>query len=274
VCSVSLIARQSVIYPLAGGKIVVDHYDRVSRSLFLRGRFESEVVAALKKYLSPGMTFFDVGANIGLFSIIASQLVGPLGKVHTFEPDPRNFRRLTRNIAISHFSNVILNQLALLDKNGTISLRSVAEDGLGMFSTVGEPLRGVPPTIRTSEKTLTQEVTCSTLEEYAIHHRVERIDLVKVDVEGAELSVLRGCEQLLKRKDAPVLIVEFNRVTSGVLGYDLVTLRRYVESLGYILYRITENGTLSKLGNVLGISRYENLVAVKPAHSQRKVRSA
>lgn len=264
--SFSLLFTESFIYPLSagGGRIVVDRNDKLARALFLRGNFDGEVGAALAKFLHPGMTFLDVGANVGLFSIIGSRLVGSRGVVHSFEPDPRNFCRLVRNVAVNNVSNVILNRMALMEKEGPIALRMLAEDGWGLYSSVGEPLIGAAKPRDLSGKTVTRLVTSSTLDTYVHEKKMKRVDLVKIDVEGTELSVLKGGEQLLGGKNGPVLIIEFNRVTTGVLGYDLCALQKYVESFGYTLHRITDGSrSLTKLGNVSDISRYENLVAVK-----------
>jgi FkbM family methyltransferase len=269
-CSFSLVIAQSFIYPLSagGGRIVVDRNDKLARTLFLKGNYESEVGAALIKFLRPGMTFLDVGANVGFFSIIGSRLVGSKGAVHSFEPDPRNFRRLARNVAVNNVSNIILNRMALMEKEGSIALRMLTEDGWGLYSSVGEPLIGVAEPRKLSGKTVTQRVVSSTLDKYVWEKKVKRIDLVKIDVEGTELSVLKGGERLLGGKNGPILIIEFNRLTTSVLGYDLCTLKEYVESLGYTLHRITDgSGSLTELGNVSNISRYENLVAVKSMRS-------
>jgi hypothetical protein len=139
----------------------------------------------------------------------------------------------------------------------------LAEDGWGLYSSAGEPLMGVEEPSGLSGRILTEQVASSTLDRYVLENKVEKIDLLKVDVEGAELSVLRGGERLLREK-APVLIIEFNRNTTRVFGYGLSALKEYIESFGYTLYRVSEGGrNLKKLGNVLDISRYENLVAIK-----------
>jgi FkbM family methyltransferase len=270
VCAFRLLISKSFVYPLgaSGGRIVVDRNDKVARRLFYVGNFDSEVGTVLSTFLRPAMTFFDVGANVGFFSILASRLVGPKGHVFSFEPDSRNFDRLARNISVSRISNVVLNRMALMDKDGSIKLKVLAEDGWGMYSSVGEPLTGVKEPRGLSGETVTQHVKCSTMDSYVMENKIGEIDLVKIDVEGAELSVLRGGKKLLGRKRGPALVIEFNRITAGILGYDLFQLRQYVESLGYTLYRVTKEGRiLTKLGDVLDISRYENLVALKGTHS-------
>ena len=221
----------------------------------------------LSKFLRSGMIFLDVGANIGIFSVLVSGLVGPKGRVLSFEPDPANFRRLARNIYMSRLSNVVLNRIALMDRKGLVPLKALVEDGWGMYSSVGEPLSGVEEPSGLSGGRVTHLVRCSTLDEYVRENGIRSVDLVKVDVEGAELSVLRGGEKLLRARRAPVLIIEFNRVTTRIMGYDLLELRRYVESLGYTLHRLVGGGRyLTKLG-VLDIARYENLVALKSTHA-------
>jgi FkbM family methyltransferase len=269
VCAFRLTIGQSFFYPLGsrGGRIVVDRNDKVARRFFYFGNFEGEVSTVLSRFLRPGTTFFDVGANVGIFSILASGLVGAKGRVFSFEPDPANFGRLARNISVSRISNVVLNRFALMDREGSVSLKVLPEDGWGMYSSVGEPLRGVKEPRGLTGETVTHQVDCSTLDNYVRDNRVEGVDLVKIDVEGAELSVLKGGERLLSARRSPVLVIEFNRITADIMGYDLFQLRQYIESLGYTLHRVTGGGRdLTKLG-VLDISRYENLVALKSNHS-------
>jgi FkbM family methyltransferase len=268
VCAFRLLIAESFVYPWGKGRIVVDRNDKTSRRLFYLGTYENEVGTVLASYLRPGMTFLDVGANVGIFSILAAQLVGPTGRVFSFEPELNNFRRFVRNLSINHFTNITVNRLALMDRVGSISLKVLAEDGWGMYSSVGEPLRGVKDPKGLSGHIVRQRVECSTLDDFVRQNRLGRIDMVKVDVEGAELSILKSGKRLLGGESAPVLIVEFNRITTRACGYDLVTLKKYLEALGYTLYRVIEEGrTLARVTDVLGISRYENLVALKTVHS-------
>jgi len=249
------------VYPLSpsDGRIVIDQNDMISRKIFLRGGFESEVVGVISKLLRPGMVFFDVGANIGVFSIIASKIVGPSGQVHSFEPDPLNFRRLVNNIRENNAINIRANRIALMDREGTVALRSFAKNGLGAFSSVGEPVAR-----KSLARIISQPVTSSTLQRYASGMGIRRIDVMKVDVEGAELMVLKGGEKLLRVTKAPAIICEFNASAVKALKYDLQELRYYIESLGYAIFRITDNyGHLTRIGENLEIPNYANLVAIK-----------
>ena len=143
--------------------------------------------------LSPGDKFIDVGANIGYFSFLAAKKVGQNGKVYSFEPSKREYERLTQCIPINHVDNIVHYNLALSEQQGAIyfftdefhtGLNSIEEDSGG----------------QTNEK-----VICARLDEVV---KDGKIDLIKIDVEGAELKVLRGTERLLKTKHVQKLIIE------------------------------------------------------------------
>jgi FkbM family methyltransferase len=271
VCSMQLAFGKPVAYAVgrSGARIVIEQNDIVSRIFFLKGKYEARVGGAISRLLGPGMTFVDAGANIGLFSLLASKIVGHQGQIHCFEPDPRNFRRLLTNIRLSKASNITANKIALTDQEGYVDLRMVEDDGWGRFSSLGQPAPGVLMP-RRAAKFVTERVRCSTLSQYAAEKGIRRIHLVKLDVEGSELLALRGGQELLGRKDAPALICEFNAKTLPSLGYDVATLREYIESFGYRLYRIIDDyGGLAPVGKTMEIQSHTDLLALK---SKRKLR--
>ncbi len=126
ICAVEIHrARSELIYHLTyyverfGVKIVIDGRDVLSRRLFFHGRWEDEVAACIFGMLRPGMTFFDVGANIGFFTLLASKIVGRNGTVHSFEPDRQNFARLTQNIRQNNLVNIRANRIGLETKRAS-----------------------------------------------------------------------------------------------------------------------------------------------------------
>ena len=109
--------READCHPVPGARVIVSLNDRVGR-LMWTGCYEPELVALLRKVLDPGMTFVDVGAHIGYFSLIAAALVGEKGVVHSFEPDPDCFSRLVVNSSV--YSWVKTHNSAVADRNGEI----------------------------------------------------------------------------------------------------------------------------------------------------------
>lgn len=166
--------------------MVVDRYERATTDLF-------------KQLLRPGMVFVDVGANIGYFSLLAAKLVGTEGKVYAFEPEPGNHGLLRKNIELNSYSNIQAIRKAVSNKSETTQLFLSALDS-GSHSLYSEAARGVNESV---------QVTTTTLDSFLAAEAWPGIDLVKIDVEGAELGVLEGMESLIERSPALKLIVEY-----------------------------------------------------------------
>lgn len=164
-----------------------------------KGLGEPEVQSALVQHLRPGMTFYDLGANIGFFSLMAARLVGPQGHVFSFEADPEIAARLRENLARNRFPNARVEQRAVWSESSTVSFARVdpgtsPDRGLGHVST-GDLTSN---TIR---------VEAISLDQFAAENSAP--DFVKCDVEGAEREVFRGAAKLLAAK-RPMLLVEMH----------------------------------------------------------------
>lgn len=162
------------------------------------GTYEPALLAALRARLRPDSVSFDVGANIGAVTLVMSEL-SPRGRVFAFEPSPANFAHLVGNLAANHASNVVAEQLALYDENATLPF--TVSDAYPAGSHVPAAEGGRPTTT----------VEAVRLDDYVERQRLSRLDLVKLDVEGAEMNVLRGARRTMARL-APDLVVEVNPV--------------------------------------------------------------
>src|SRR3990172_2612704 len=105
-----------------GATITVDLADLLQRFLYFLGYYEYGVTKLVTSTLRPGDTFIDIGANIGYFTLVASPLVGPSGKVHSFEPIPGIFSTLQSNVAANGLTNVRMNQAAIFETDGELEL--------------------------------------------------------------------------------------------------------------------------------------------------------
>jgi FkbM family methyltransferase len=170
-----------------------------SEKYYWTGLHEHALQLALLQNLHQGSVYWDVGAHIGFTSLIASRLVGPSGRVEAFEPFPPNQRRLARSIKLNGCTNMTVHPEALSSAGGHRSF--FVHEASVMGSLIEGAANG------------TIEVPCATLDDMA--KRLPRPDLVKIDVEGAELDVLLGGERLLAA-ERPNLIVEFT--TTRLLG--------------------------------------------------------
>jgi len=166
----------------------------------LQGTGEPAVQQAIQQHLRPGMTFYDLGANIGFFSLLAARLVGPAGRVVSFEADPEIAARLTENLSYNNFTHAAVEEKAVWSEPGTVSFARVDSNtspdrGLGHVS-VGE---------KTAAGAISVEAI--SLDQYVLSHPPP--DFLKCDVEGAEVPVFQGAERLIREK-RPVLLVEMH----------------------------------------------------------------
>jgi FkbM family methyltransferase len=176
---------------------------------YLTGDAEPEVQAALAELIEPGQTVYDVGANIGFFTILCSRLVGPQGKVYAFEPIPDNVATLRRNIALNDLTNVVVVEQALSASTGTAEMfvslwsafHSLNLDGASKRDNHGPD--GGEITVETV-----------TLDEFVQGEGISAPDLIKLDVEGAELLVVEGMRETL-RAVQPLLLCEIHDTKHG-----------------------------------------------------------
>jgi FkbM family methyltransferase len=161
-------------------------------------------------FLREGMTVFDVGANVGELTLLFSRFAGESGAVHAFEASGSVYKKLELVCRAAGKRNVELNHLALSDVNGSIRLH-VYEDAYSSFnSQAARPLKnyGLP-----LEPIELEEVSAVTIDDYCQDKKIERIDLLKIDVEGAELQVMRGARRMLQSKSIRCLTFEFGQTT-------------------------------------------------------------
>jgi FkbM family methyltransferase len=229
--------------------------DELASRYALNREFEPEVCAFFRDRLFPGGVVFDVGANIGHFTLLAAKHVGSLGHVHAFEPSPKEFRKLASNVVLNQFANVTLNQTAICDRTGTIAFH-LCEDGLGLYNSLAKSIHPTAVTII---------VPCTTIDDYVVLHGIRKVDLVKIDVEGAEPMVLRGASTLLSRGDAPIVVCAFADPTLQGGGATSHMLRRAFEEFGYQLYRYDTSARQLIVEPERSWYQYDNLVCAKCA---------
>lgn len=212
-----VIPRLPLPRPIAlpdGFTMSLDPASAYERDLYFRA-CEPDTYSFIRSALRPGMTVIDCGANLGFYTLLASVTVGPLGRVFSFEPTPQIFARLLGHIDANQLTNVSAMPLALSDVNGEAHLWEMRSVNHGMNTLIdgyddGVDL-GVRPVARLDD----------TLP--GIH-----ADLVKVDVEGSELNLLRGAVRTIA---TATLIVELSRPTMRPFGYEPEDVLTFLRSL-------------------------------------------
>lgn len=200
----------------------------------LLGTYEAGTVRRYRALLAPGAVVFDVGAHVGYHTLRFAALVGRGGRVFAFEPHPGNFRLLRRNVERRALGQVTLIPQAVSVAPGRQSLH---ETPLSMGHSL-LPLK---------EHTGRVEVTRASLDHFAREQGIERADLIKIDVEGAEPEVLEGMRGLAGRSPRLVVIVEFKPALLARRGLLPEHLPQLLTSMGFAVSRIGARGALIPL---------------------------
>jgi FkbM family methyltransferase len=200
--------------------------DSIARALFLYGTYEICSTRLIQALLRPGMTFVDVGANIGYYTVLARRAVGATGSVYAFEPNPAVFPRLEENLRLNDLlGQVQVRSQAVARASGEIRFyRSTVTDNSGLSSIL-------PGAGRAEEG---EVVPCVSLDDFVATFPTGRsIDAMKIDVEGAELEVLAGASALLARDDAPAIV--FETLDVGAVGSFLVPRGYAIRRIHYTM---------------------------------------
>jgi FkbM family methyltransferase len=175
--------------------------------IYYLGYSEPEIANFINYYLKPGMCFVDIGAHLGEYCLLASSVVNNKGKVYAFEPNPDIIPFLFNNIKHNSLENVVVVNSAVSSSNGQVILHIHKEASMSSLRKIKSG----------NDNDFIKKVTVSTvcLNSYFFDNS-RKIDIIKVDVEGAELDVIIGASCLLKKsiKDAPIWILEFNPLTN------------------------------------------------------------
>ncbi|HUQ63769.1 MAG TPA: FkbM family methyltransferase [Acidimicrobiales bacterium] len=215
--------------------------DSASRELFFVQYQEPALVPILTATLGPGACFYDVGANIGVYTLWAAALVGGSGEVHAFEPVPATRAMLADLVDKNRAANVNVVGAAVGDREGSVLLQvPVGASGLGS----AVPRRWDVP-VHTVESPLT------TLDNYVRTHRPP--DLVKIDVEGFELSVLKGMTNLL-RDSRPMVVLEVLDAHLRAADTSIADIQQHFAGYGYSIWNLTRRG-IREFGDQLGHSQ-------------------
>lgn len=185
-------------------------------------------------YLQEGMTVFDVGAGIGELTLMFSRFVGASGEVHAFEPSSESFKRLTTICTAASLSNTHLQQLALSNGGGKLILHSYGADYLSWTSQAERPLERYGINVKSES---TEEVLAQTVDSYCEASGVCKIDLLKIDVEGAEFQVLLGARRMLESGAIRCVAFEFGQTTFD-MGNDPSDIETYLNDVGYVLRNV------------------------------------
>lgn len=222
---------------------------------------EEATTALFRSVAKPGNVVLDLGANIGYFALLAAKLVGPGGRVFAFEPEPRNFGYLTKNIELNGYRNIQAFQKAVSDKNGSTDLYVCSYDSghhtIHQYEGIEAYRRG-----RASEKQAVRIETVA-LDDF-LKDKTDCVDVIKMDVEGAEALALAGMRNTLNKNRHVRVLLEFFPLLMKKMGSDP---RVYAESLlndfGFSIYAIGHEYSLENTERgLIRVRTFDELMAL------------
>jgi FkbM family methyltransferase len=198
--------------------------------------WEPGVTRLIDRLIVPGMTVVDAGAHVGYFTLLAARKVGPNGRVYAFEPALENFTLLVRNIGLNGYRNTFPKQIAVSDKDG--------ETALYLYSdSVGHSL--YPETTGTSRTTKTVRTT--TLDRFFEEEGWPPVQLIKMDIEGAEPAALEGMMGLRRRNQDLRIVLEYVPHILQSAGRNPRRFLERIRQLGFTIRIIRDDGRLEEL---------------------------
>ncbi len=221
-----------------GFKIFASPHDYVSYQIVFLDFYDKWLTSFMKAHIYEGCVCLDIGTERGWFTLLMANMVGRKGRVDAFEAFPPTYKKLENNIALNNFHWINAYNLAVCDRSGAMhfvppsdTISSQADNGgVGHLTDKLVPNSIKVPTI--------------SIDEYAEHHPFERLDIIKIDIEGAEYAALIGAEQVI-RKFRPKLVIEYNRECAKRAQTSIEELDHLLNSYGYDRY--TFYGCLKKL---------------------------
>jgi FkbM family methyltransferase len=217
--------------PAQGGwRFCCDLRDSIAREVCFTGQYEPQETALVQAILKPGMTFVDVGANWGYFTMLAAHHVEKKGRVICLEPDPRLFTVLKENISVNHLDQVTALPIAAGSRSGWLTLAGYDESGgnFGLSRVVNQ----------SSGSDQTFQVAAQTLDEVFRQESLEVVDLVKMDIEGAESQALLGMQQSLANQRVHRLLLELHPAQLAGQGQSAADLIERIRDFGYRIWKI------------------------------------
>lgn len=222
----------------------------------LRDQHEVETMTVLDRLIQPGMTVLDIGAHVGYYSHRYAQKVGKNGRIIAFEPHPRTYQTLTENIR--PFANVTTLQLALAAAPGHAELHDyliMSASGSLNYDPSIEDLQksqlsshDVAPRIGEKFQAKTFIVETRPVDDCLAELNIEQVDVVKMDIEGAEIGALMGMRQTIANSPRLALVMEYNPQALRGFGHDPVTALLSVMEMGFTtLHAIEPDATLTDL---------------------------
>jgi FkbM family methyltransferase len=213
------ILPKDLIVPILQGRLRAKKWIIGSGNIEMAlGSYEYEERILFEKMISRSSVVYDIGAHVGYYTLLASELIGETGKVFAFEPSPRNLKYLKTHIEINHCSNVIIIEAAVSNKSGTSFFSEGSDATTSHLSEEGN-----------------LKINVVSIDDLLIDNKILAPDYIKIDAEGAELLVLKGAETYLSNYDPKIFLETHSHKVPNVH----TDCCNFLKSCGYTLKAIT-----------------------------------
>jgi FkbM family methyltransferase len=252
--------RQTVLRQ-ADVQVVCDLSRFIQRHLYFWGGYEEENCAHWIRLARESRIIFDVGANVGLYSLLAGS-VNPQSKVYAFEPTLEVTAILQGNIELNGMQNISVEPVAVGDSERTGFLRlCTGSDGSN---------EGMNYLSRDKRGESDLPVAVVSLDSYCLSHNIEQIDLIKMDIEGGEYEALLGARQLLRRQAIGCIFLEMAEWAAKRSGHSTYAIKRLLADAGYRLFSVGSHGLVPVAMETT--ARSENVIASLGRSGDREAR--
>lgn len=233
---------------------------------------EKSTTALFKKVVKNGDIVVDLGANIGYFTLLAAKIVGKKGKVYSFEPEPRNYYYLRKNIELNHYDNVLVINKAVSDKKGKVELYICPYDSGHHTINQYKGIEEYKPDFVDKKKDAI-EVETIVLDDFFNQEIKQPIDVIKMDVEGAEMLALSGMNSLIRESENLKMFVEFFPLLIREMGNSPEEfIRKLLEDYHFSIFVIEHDYSMANYAldkeylRIDGVKKLMNLCPSKMDH--------
>lgn len=194
----------------------------IDQCIIKDGTFEEVSSQLVKQIVRKGDFVLDVGANIGYYSVICSKLVGNKGKIFCIEPTKHYYNILNMNLEANELNNVLVYNIGLSNKEDQLEIK-IGDSSATLHSPGTELILN------------TELIELTTLDAFIERNRIERINFIKIDIDGHEPFFFEGAKKFFKT-NKPIMMVEFSNQSLYLAGTDVLNLKKQIEMFGYVLY--------------------------------------
>lgn len=227
-----------IIHDVYGYRFVLYPHDRPHLLYFARHAADAAEFKAIPRLVHSGAVAFDIGANVGVYTVLLSRLCGESGRVWAFEPVPETYWRLRETLALNRCENVIPVRAAVCEKDGAATI-NLFDEAHSEWNSLGVSEMGAPGA--TMLPTSSVEVLSASLDSFCEREGIRHIDFLKVDVEGFELSVFKGAKRLLGERRIGCICFEISQPPLKGAGVKSGEVFAALEQNEYFAYALDQN---------------------------------